>query len=104
VTLRRTRHLDAYIAIKELSEVHNDYPVSEMCRILGINRGAYYKWRSRGNSRDDTLNELIAEKIEKIHAEHPDMGYRRIWDTLSYPSFADSYSATSSLRCLWYSS
>lgn len=84
MTLRRTRHLAAYTAIKELSEVHGDYPVSEMCRILGISRAAYYKWKNHGNSQNDNLNELIAEKIEKIHAEHPDMGYRRIRDTLEH--------------------
>lgn len=84
MTLKRTRHLDAYMAIKELSEVHDDYPVSEMCRILGINRAAYYKWKDHGDSLNDTLNELIAEKAEEIHAEHPDMGYRRIRDTLEH--------------------
>ncbi len=84
MTLRRTRHLDSYTAIKELSEEHDDYPVSEMCRILGINRAAYYKWKNHGNSQNDNLNELIAQKVEKIHAEHPDMGYRRIRDTLEH--------------------
>lgn len=84
MTLRRTRHLDAYTAIKELSEDHDDYPVSEMCRILGINRAAYYKWKNHGNSQNDNLNELIAGKVEKIHAGHPDMGYRRIRDTLEH--------------------
>lgn len=84
MTLRKTRHLDAYTAIKELSKEHDDYPVSEMCRILGINRAAYYKWKNHGNSQNDNLNELIAEKAEKIHAEHPDMGYRRIRDTLEH--------------------
>lgn len=84
MTLRRTRHLDAYTAIKELSEMHDDYPVSEMCRILGINRAAYYKWKNPGGSRNDTLNELIAEKAGAIHAEHPDMGYRRIRDALEH--------------------
>lgn len=84
MTLRRTRHLDAYTAIKELSEEHDDYPVSEMCRILEINRAACYKWKNHGNSQNDNLNELIAGKAEKIHAEHPDMGYRRIRDTLEH--------------------
>lgn len=84
MTLRRTRHLDSYTAIKELSEEHDDYPVSEMCRILEINRAAYYKWKNHENSQNDTLNELIAGKVEKIHAEHPDMGYRRIRDTLEH--------------------
>ena len=64
--------------------MHDDYPVSEMCRILGINRAAYYKWKGHGNSQNDTLNELIAEKAGEIHAEHPDMGYRRIRDTLEH--------------------
>ena len=53
-----------------------------MCRILGSNRVAYYKWKNHGNNQNDNLNELIAGKVEKIHAEHPDMGYRRIRDTL----------------------
>lgn len=84
MTFRRTKHLNAYTAIKELSETHGGYPVSGMCRILGINRAAYYKWKKHGNSRNDTLNGLIAEKAEAIHAEHPDMGYRRIRDTLEH--------------------
>lgn len=74
MTLRRTRHLDEYIAIKELSEEHDGYPVSEMCRILQVNRAAYYKWKNHGNSRNDALNELIFRKAEQIHSEHPDMG------------------------------
>ena len=84
MTLRRTRHLDEYIAIKELSEEHDGYPVSEMCRILQVNRAAYYKWKNHGNSRNDAFNELICRKAEQIHSEHPDMGYRRIRDTLAH--------------------
>ncbi len=84
VTFRKTRHVNAYTAIKELSETHGDYPVSEMCRILGINRAAYYKWKNHGSSRNDSLNELIAEKSGAIHDKHPDMGYRRIRDTLAH--------------------
>lgn len=83
VTLRRTRHLDEYIAIKELSEKHDGYPVSEMCRILQVNRAAYYKWKNHGNSRNDALNKLICRKAGQSHSEHPDMGYRRIRDTLA---------------------
>lgn len=84
MTLRRIRHFDSYIAIKELSEEHSEYPVSTMCEILKINRAAYYKWKNHANSKNDDLNELIAEKVLKIHGEHPDMGYRRIRDTLSH--------------------
>ena len=82
--LGRTRHFDAYMAITELSKEHPDYPVRIMCEILNINRAAYYKWKNRTNSSNDELNELIAEKVLEIHNEHPDMGYRRIRDTLEH--------------------
>ena len=36
------------------------------------------------NSDNDNLNERIADTITKIHDEHPDMGYRRIRDTLAH--------------------
>ena len=36
------------------------------------------------NSDNDNLNERIADNITKIHDEHPDMGYRRIRDTLAH--------------------
>ena len=35
-------------------------------------------------SDNDNLNERIADTITKIHDEHPDMGYRRIRDTLAH--------------------
>lgn len=82
--MRRTRHLNSYVAIEELSTEHSEYPVSTMCEILGINRAAYYKWKNHVNSKNDKLNELVAEKILEIHGEHPDMGYRRIRDTLEH--------------------
>ena len=84
MTLRRIRHHDSYIAIKELYEEQSEYPVSTMCELLKINRAAYYKWKNHANSENDDLNELIAEKVLKIHGEHPDMGYRRIRDTLAH--------------------
>lgn len=67
MTLRRIRHYDSYFAIKELSEEHSEYPISTMCEILKINRAAYYKWKSHTNSKNVDFNELIAEKVLKIH-------------------------------------
>lgn len=55
-----------------------------MCKQGGISRAAYYKWLNRKDSPNDTLNKLIAEKVETIHAEYPDMGYRRLRDTLEH--------------------
>ena len=84
MTLKRTRHLDIYITIKELKEEHPEYPVSRLCALGHIARASYYKWKVRPDSDNDILNESIAEKIEQIHDEHPDMGYRRIRDTLEH--------------------
>ena len=60
MTLRRTRHLNSYVAIEEVSAEHSEYPVSTMCEILGVNRAAYYKWKNHVNSKNDELNELVA--------------------------------------------
>lgn len=84
MTLGRTRHLRSYIAIKELSTEHPEYSVCSMCEILKINRAAYYKWKNHRDSKNDQLNEKIANAALKIHGEHPDMGYRRIRDTLEH--------------------
>ncbi len=84
MTLKSTRHLDIYIAIKELTEEHPDYPVSRLCKLGHIARASYYKWKNRQDNENDALNEHIAKEIEKIHDEHPDMGYRRIRDTLEH--------------------
>lgn len=84
MTLKQTRHLMTYIAIRELHEEHPDYPVSKLCRLGRITRAAYYNWLNHVNSNNDDLNEEIARLIERIHEEHPDMGYRRLRDTLEH--------------------
>lgn len=63
MTLKRTRRLDIYTAIKELREEHQDYPVCQLCRLGHVTRGAYYKWLNNPDSQNDTLNERIAGKF-----------------------------------------
>lgn len=82
--MKRTRQLHSYIAIKELSAEHPEYSIRMLCEISGISRAAYYKWKNHKNSENDDLNEQIANKIMEIHDAHPDMGYRRIRDTLEH--------------------
>ena len=84
MTLKRTRHLDVYTTIKELVEEHPEYPASRLCKLGHITRASYYKWKSRSDNENVVLNERIAAKVEQIHEEHPDMGYRRIRDTLEH--------------------
>ena len=55
-----------------------------MCKLGKVSRAAYYKWLNRVDSPNDELNKTIASKIETMHAEHPDMGYRRLRDALAH--------------------
>lgn len=84
MTLRRTRRLNEYLAIYETRKEHPDYPLNILCGLLDVNRSAYYKWISHINSENDDLNELISAMVLEIHGGHPDMGYRRIRDTLEH--------------------
>ena len=52
------------------------------CRILKISRAAYYSWQKGTPGRRLAENKDIAEKALAAHDEHPEMGYRRINDTL----------------------
>ena len=67
-----------YAAVKK-----SDYPVDAACAILHIARSAYYKWNSGKLSPRQIKNEQIAEKLEQLHAESPDKGYRRLRDDLA---------------------
>jgi transposase InsO family protein len=49
-----------------------------------VSRSAYNKWASGRFSPRTAENERLAVEIEKIHAEHPDKGYRRINDDLRH--------------------
>jgi transposase InsO family protein len=58
--------------------------VEEACEMLQVSRAAYYRWLSGRKSSRTTENEEIAEKIEQIHMENPDKGYRRINNDLRH--------------------
>lgn len=76
-----TRNLSIYVGIKELFE-QKSYSINELCSLAGISRSSYYKWINREQPLSEMLNEEIAELVMEIHAEHPDMGYRRLRDEL----------------------
>ena len=52
--------------------------------MLQVSRAAYYRWLAGKKSTRTVENEAIAEKIEQIHMESPDKGYRRINDDLRH--------------------
>ena len=69
-----------------MRELHQEkeYPVEECCAILHVSRSAYYKWASGKASPRERRNRELAGVVEQIHAEHPEMGYRRINDSLRH--------------------
>ncbi|BCK00720.1 transposase [Anaerocolumna chitinilytica] len=60
------------------------YSLSSLCQLGKISRSAYYKWLNHEDNPNDKLNKELAERIEAIHDKHPDMGYRRIRDSLEH--------------------
>ena len=77
----RQSHL--YRAVQEC-QAEKNYPVEAACKLLHISRASYLRWASGKQSARTMENEKIAEKIEQIHMENPDKGYRRINDDLRH--------------------
>ena len=59
----------------------NRYPVSTMCRFLGVSRSGYYGYVKRLNqpAHDTVLAEIIREQQKKCDKTY---GYRRMWKWL----------------------
>ena len=77
------RQRRTYQAIREYHE-EVGFPIETACKLLHVSRSAYHKWAAGTSSRRAAENERLAEKIEKIHAEYPDKGYRRLNDDLRH--------------------
>ena len=60
-----------------------NYPILLLCEIGGIARSSYYKLPIMQRHRM-RFNEELAEKLERLHEKHPDMGYRRLNDKLRH--------------------
>jgi putative transposase len=44
------------------------YPVRNLCRALGVSPSGYYAWRSRGPSRRERSDAVLAAEIRRSHA------------------------------------
>ena len=62
----------------------DEYPVSFMCRELGVSRSGYYAWRSAEPSRRATDDAALVEVMKKVHAaERGNPGVRRMHAALA---------------------
>ena len=58
--------------------------------MLHISRSAYYKWNGGNLPPRQKENEKIAEKLEQMHMDEPEKGYRRLRDQIVYVKGLDS--------------
>jgi putative transposase len=55
------------------------YPISLLCRVLGVSRSGYYGWKDRPPSERDRENAALTEKIKQIHDRSRQVyGYPRV--------------------------
>jgi putative transposase len=55
------------------------YPVSLLCRVLGVSRSGYYDWKDRPPSKRNRENAQLTEKIREIHNRSRQIyGYPRV--------------------------
>jgi putative transposase len=55
------------------------YPVTALCRMLGVSKSGYYAWRGRPPSERRRQDTLLIEKIREIHSRSRETyGYPRV--------------------------
>ena len=52
-----------------IDERRAEWPVTQMCRVLGVSRAGFYAWCSREASETATRRETLTEQVSEIHAE-----------------------------------
>lgn len=79
-----TRHLSIYEAIKETHEENANYSIEKLCKLGKVSRYGYYKWLKHQESENGKINQQSSKKLEELHEDNPDMGYRRLNDKLRH--------------------
>ena len=49
----------------------HEYPVKDICKMMGVSRSGYYKWLRREPSSREINREFMVGVVEDIHSEHP---------------------------------
>lgn len=57
-------------------------PIVRSAAVLGFNTTSFYKWQATPLSQRERDDAVLVEAIRQIHADHPEFGYRYIWDEL----------------------
>jgi putative transposase len=66
-----------------IEDHQNEFPVTLMCRMLGVSSSGYYAWRKRPPSKREMANRELYKKIEVVYNEnHKVYGSPRIYRAL----------------------
>ena len=77
------RQEDYYKAMQYI-HISEKYPIEKLCKLLSINRSAYYKWLKRIPSDRQLENERIVEWIKMLYEEQNGiLGYRQMTITVN---------------------
>lgn len=57
-------------------------PVAVSCRLLGVSRQAFYRWRAHPISDRDRSDAYLIDSALEVHHDDPEFGYRFITDEL----------------------
>lgn len=72
------RNLPKYEVIQQLHS-EQGLPVYKLCKIVGVSRAAYYKWKNRTESSKQSDDEKLASLISEIYQrQHGIPGYRQM--------------------------
>ena len=62
-----------------------DYPISLLCRVLGVSRSGFHAWQRRPPSDRDLADAWLVERIREIHVEsRQTYGARRVHRALAH--------------------
>lgn len=76
--LSQVKYETVYLAIYDLNR-EKSYSISELCKIISIQRSSYYKWLNRKESTNETLNKELLSMITDAYEERNGiLGYRQM--------------------------
>ena len=52
-----------------VEERKDEWPITALCRVLGVSRSGFYAWRSRDASAAQDRREELTAEVEEIHAQ-----------------------------------
>lgn len=59
------------------------YPVQLLCRVMGVARSGYYKWRAQPVSKREMANQTLTEQIRTVHQQSDETyGSPRVYQEL----------------------